>query len=705
MYKRLFIYSILLISFCGGYFGYVSVYRNSLREVQSESAELDLPLWQDVNESPERFLKVLRFISDSSQDRIKRGRAEFLLGYYYFERGEPEIALDFLTGRFIPETNLRNRAVHLQGRALLEIGTSSEAALRFSDLDSYPFWKEKSAYYKAQCYLDMKNTDAFEAALPVLGDESAAELLFRAGSLENLDKTERTKYFMKIYFEYPASVFAEEAGKMFNTEDVGNEVTWLGRARLLFGKKRYNQALNSYERIRDLPYQDRISLGICQYMSGKHQDAVNNLSRFEEGRAQYYTAKIYLKSKSYSNYEKHILKAIRTRDAEFSAKAVLDYCGYLEERDRTDECVTILTETLASPLSDSGVLDMNWKLGWMMFRNAEYSKALDRFSAIVKKAEKHRDRLKAAYWTCRCLEKTGRVSDASAGYIEIATKFPWNYYGIRSSERLETIGKGTAEADRNPYFNLEVLPSYIRDGNKSEVPLDGVIELEKMGLFEAACDELEFLQGEYPENLEIATMRASVYTRQREYYRAMRALTKTVPVEVIESGLQHFKAVAKIVYPLEYLDLIERESRSKGLDPMLVAGLINQESYFIPNAKSGAGAVGLMQIMPGTGRMISNMKKDREFSVNGLFSIEKNINYGVYYFAEIMKDFNGVIEYSLAGYNAGPGRARRWSAVPADLDVFVENIPFDETRDYVKKVYSKYRAYQEIYDLKGDLKN
>lgn len=139
-------------------------------------------------------------------------------------------------------------------------------------------------------------------------------------------------------------------------------------------------------------------------------------------------------------------------------------------------------------------------------------------------------------------------------------------------------------------------------------------------------------------------------------------------------------------YPTPYRNTITSYSQQAGLDPAWVFGLIRQESRFNPQARSGAGASGLMQVMPGTARLVARkLGLDAAPSLN---SIEGNVQLGTAYLAQQMQgEFGGSMPMASAAYNAGPGRPRRWREGP-DLEgaIWVENIPFSETRNYVKKV-------------------
>ena len=127
-------------------------------------------------------------------------------------------------------------------------------------------------------------------------------------------------------------------------------------------------------------------------------------------------------------------------------------------------------------------------------------------------------------------------------------------------------------------------------------------------------------------------------------------------------------------------------------------GLVRQESRFIVNARSSAGASGLMQLMPATARWVAKKLGMRDFTPAQVNEVEVNIALGTSYLRYVLDELEGSPVLAAAAYNAGPGRARRWKADrPLEGAIYAESIPFNETRDYVKKVMSNTMYYAAIY--------
>lgn len=150
-------------------------------------------------------------------------------------------------------------------------------------------------------------------------------------------------------------------------------------------------------------------------------------------------------------------------------------------------------------------------------------------------------------------------------------------------------------------------------------------------------------------------------------------------------------------FPMPFRDAVVSRSREVGLDPAYVYGLIRQESRFIMNARSGVGASGLMQVMPATARWTARKIGLTDFTADQINDRDTNITIGTAYLKLALDDFADSMPLAAAAYNAGPGRPRKWRNGPVlDAAIWAENVPFTETRDYVKKVLANTTNYAAI---------
>jgi len=155
--------------------------------------------------------------------------------------------------------------------------------------------------------------------------------------------------------------------------------------------------------------------------------------------------------------------------------------------------------------------------------------------------------------------------------------------------------------------------------------------------------------------------------------------------------------VWRTLYPLPYEPALRREALKNGFDPMLAAGLIRQESTFQADAVSHKNAVGLMQVLPQTGRLMARQLRVR-YTKNSLFEPDFNLQVGMVYVTGLLRNL-GAPEYALAAFNAGEDRIALWRSERnyEEIPELVESIPFTETRDYVQIVLRNAEVYRMIY--------
>lgn len=150
-------------------------------------------------------------------------------------------------------------------------------------------------------------------------------------------------------------------------------------------------------------------------------------------------------------------------------------------------------------------------------------------------------------------------------------------------------------------------------------------------------------------------------------------------------------------FPTPYLLQVQQRAQDVALDPAYVYGLIRQESRFVTNARSHVGAAGLMQVMPATARWTARRIGLTRFRPEQINDRDTNLRIGTAYLGLAVQDFEGSLPLATAAYNAGPGRARLWREGPVlPAEVWIENIPFDETRDYVQQVLANTTHYAAL---------
>ncbi len=292
-------------------------------------------------------------------------------------------------------------------------------------------------------------------------------------------------------------------------------------------------------------------------------------------------------------------------------------------------------------------------------------------SAIDALPQDEQDSEEWTYWRGRALAATGHERAAAEAYERIAGT-P-SFYGILAGEEL---GRPFLPPAAGGTLALSVL-----EAAESDPGLRRALALFQLGLRAEATQEWIWALRERDASFRLAA--AHLALRHNLYDRAINTAEFANPQSNFE-----------LRFLTPYRDLIEPQVLSQGLDLGWVYGVMRQESRFAAPARSSAGAQGLMQVMPATGKWVANRIGMRDYSPSRLSDPYTNVLLGTNYMRLILDGLDGQPVLASAGYNAGPGRARRWRDDKAlEGAIYTETIPFDETRDYVKKVMANAVIY------------
>jgi soluble lytic murein transglycosylase len=175
-------------------------------------------------------------------------------------------------------------------------------------------------------------------------------------------------------------------------------------------------------------------------------------------------------------------------------------------------------------------------------------------------------------------------------------------------------------------------------------------------------------------------------------------MRRAYPQFMAAGGEELPRDILTVIFPLSYWDPIRRHASARGLDPYFLAALVAQESTFVPDIVSPARAVGLMQLMPTTGRQYAR-KLGLRYSPRLLRDPEANIRMGTAYLADKLEEF-GSLHLALASYNAGERAVRTWIAERPGVppDEFIDDIPYPETQNYVKRILGTADDYRQLYE-------
>jgi soluble lytic murein transglycosylase len=304
----------------------------------------------------------------------------------------------------------------------------------------------------------------------------------------------------------------------------------------------------------------------------------------------------------------------------------------------------------------------------------------------------------AAFWVGKWAKNLGRGEDAKKTFEYLLAKYPESYYAWRAAVFLGwDVGDFTTVRQR--------LPEVVRPPVRPTLPVGSEV-LKELYLLGQDRDAWTLWQGEYKNRIKPSVaeqftdglMRLAVGDNLEGLFMVSHLRQREVPEERAQYlTLRQQPAYWQALYPFPFLESIITWSEKHDLNPMLVTGLIRQESRFMPGIKSSVGAVGLMQVMPETG---AEMAKSMDLTQYKLDNPDNNVQLGTAYLDFTHRAYNNNSLLAVASYNAGPGSVSDWLSKSnlGDPDLFIEKIPFDETRGYVKSVFGNYWNYLRLYN-------
>jgi soluble lytic murein transglycosylase len=346
---------------------------------------------------------------------------------------------------------------------------------------------------------------------------------------------------------------------------------------------------------------------------------------------------------------------------------------------------------------------VHWKAAWLTLRQGRNEEAEKAFEEQIALYPSGSETPAALYWRARLAEEDNQPVIARAFYQKLSDRYRNFYYAELGRQRLKHL---PAAADATTtYALLDRVPPLDISGKvtDSEPPSDE-LHVQKAellgngGLVDFAVRELQAAAAADGGSWGPAET-AQLYDETGHYDQAIEVMKHSAPnyfaLDIPDLPRKYWEAL----FPKAYWSDLKRSSAANGLDPYLVASLIRQESEFNPNAVSRANAVGLMQLLPKTGKLVAKEAKLKRYTASQLYTPAVNLELGTRYFRGMVDKFGGSFEYALAAYNAGSDRVEDWlnQGKYRDPQEFVESIPFTETREYVQAILRNASVYKQLY--------
>ena len=644
--------------------------------------------------------------SDQVQRVFIRGMAALRM-----DKFEEAAALLADAGQRLPM--IADYAAVFQAEALLKLKRYPDAAAKAASVrGSFPNSKAvrrsdkllADILYEAADYKGALNSyQAYVEKYPSGGDAVDASFQSARCREELGDTAGALLTYRSIWLNSPASPYAarsEERLKQLDrpalklTPYSAEEL--LKRASALYAQGEYSASLKTLDMIPEAPLSQAVSnriflrSGMARYRLRQYKQAEKQFLGAAAGplpgissEARFWLAKCLerqeLTEQALSLY---LELAGEGKKQEFADDALIEAGGMKRSLGQYADAARLFDQAARLSPDSKTVARALWDSGWCRYLAGEYPAAADVFKGLL---ADETQREKVLYWLGRTLEKNVDNAAASSYYHALLDEFPAGFYATWYREQKGVKDSRESLGNRDPMTELPLPAGF-----------DKARLLASLGLLEEARMEMTAVRKKGSERKGQFPSLARVYLEMRDYGSAISLFMQNRPV-LWESGTLPLWTAG---YPRAYSELVSRNAALNGLSEGLVYALIRAESGFAPAIKSGAGAIGLMQMMPATARLTAREKG--EFNPLSLTVPEVNIRLGTKHLRDLMKEYDGDVVYVAAAYNAGSGALGRWrkSLKMLKKDEFIESIPYQETREYVKKVYASSATYRQLYGLK-----
>lgn len=381
-------------------------------------------------------------------------------------------------------------------------------------------------------------------------------------------------------------------------------------------------------------------------------------------------------------------------DPELAATALRKLFVRYTDEERFEAAMDVLRALRRLDPDDGTGADHLWNRGWQEYRRENYTGAAGYWAELASMYPDRRETRRGRYWTARAFQHLGHGERAREVFREIASSDVTDFY--RKHALAYLTGQGHP-ADPGSFRD----PSAETGQWPHDPKLARARFLSDLGLDELALVELE-ARGPSAERRARQALTALVLSRQGKHRSGIPHLRRAFPALGGPQQASVPPEALRLYYPRAFDVAVRRAVEGSQVPAHLVYGIIREESAFDVTALSHAGARGLMQLMPATGREIAR-RLGLGYELARLDDPEFNVRLGTTYFGQLLGMFDGRTELALAGYNGGPYRMKRlWrqAGPQAEMDLFLENLPVTESRDYVKRVLVFADSYERLYELR-----
>lgn len=670
-----------------------------------------------------RAYENLSAFANKNSANVWGARAALALGYEDYAKNRNLQALAWLK-KAEADTLLRQYALFGSAQANHAAKRPSQAFLDLETLQrDYPNIAFKEQFLEAFGPVAIEAghpLDAIEALNGYAATSSKPPLLLeRAHAYQAAHQLARAvKDYQLLFYKSPLSDEAKAASSALPgiMHALGKEYPYPGvemqqaRAQAFFDARKWREARNEFEKLLAMlrdpenPARQHAQLRIAQcrvQLKGSSRLIASlKISSPEVDAERLYALSQALRSEKKESEMLAVINELAQKypESKWSDDGLMAAGNYYWVNLDRDRAAAWYQRVLDSFPAGRNAYNADWRVTWVAYLNRKPDTD-DRMRAFLMKYPTSSNAVDALYWMGRDAERAGNPDHARSFYEKAVDRFPCTYFGHAAAERLSKLGPGP----KNPAeFLSRIPPAPALRPFDEPIPESAADRWERaqalrmLGMDSSA--ELELKAGYFATASPRFLLEAAQAAFDQGHFAAGMAYARTIVPNSEARQLEDVpRNVWKALYPLPYEAALRREAARNNFDPMLAAGLIRQESTFQADAVSHANAIGLMQVLPKTGRLLARQLRVR-YAKTKLMDPDYNLELGMLYISGLLRA-TGEPEYALAAFNAGEDRIAAWRAERRYDEVaeLVESIPFSETREYVQVVLRNAEAYRLIY--------
>lgn len=453
----------------------------------------------------------------------------------------------------------------------------------------------------------------------------------------------------------------------------------LQSAQQLKNQMRYQQAIPFYKKAiesKDLSIDEKViavkSLRLMYKQIHRKSDYIKTTKKFVEitkGVPKYETESQLLLGRTLWTEDMtseaiEVLKKVETEEAYFLLGRIF------EEKKETKDAIYYLSKCQS--------LKYKWNLAWLLYKEKEYNKAIELFDEIAANKKESSEIVKALYWKAQSLRLVQRDTEAVEIFQKLIVEDPIGYYGLIS---YSALNKSIPPIES---LNHETLSFWDHD-------LEWLLALKENRLAQKYLDQKK----NDPQN---QLYYLSVYARQGQFLPLFSMMSSLNP----SKRIQYLQQNPSLLFPQKYHEQILSAAKKTEIDPEFIFAIIRQESAFNPQARSPVDALGLMQLMPSTAQKIAQKYQIKYSGHQELFNPNTNIQLGAFELKKLLQNRQEQYILAIASYNAASSAIDGWlkTRYRENPIEFIEEIPYEETRVYIKLVLRNYIFYRRLLSVK-----